>query len=101
MPGLEQFADKFYDDVAHLTTIILIGRNCIEAQRHRQFTDSRNRNQIATETPLGWCIMGRTAPAPKNQTYANALKNKGKAPDHQLKEHQNSRSRKIPASTQP
>ena len=100
MPGLDQYADNFYDDVSNFKTVILIGRNCIKAQRQRQFTDSRNQTQIVTETPLGWCIMGKTAPTPQSKTYVSALKGKGKAPDHQMKESQNSRSRETSHKTQ-
>jgi len=100
MPGLDQYADKFYDDVSNFKTVILIGRNCIKAQRQRQFTDSRNQTQIVTETPLGWCIIGKTAPTPKSKVYASALNGKGKAPDHQLKDSQSSRSRETSHKTQ-
>ena len=87
MPGFADFAEHFYDDVSNLKTIMLIGRNCILAQRQKQFTDSRNRNQIVTETPPGWCIMGTVAPTPIGKSYASAVKSntKKRAPDHQLK----------------
>merc|ERR1712082_405946 len=60
MPGMEHLAGEFLQECADLKTVLLIGRNCIAAQRQNQFTSSRNRHQIASETPLGWCIMGRS-----------------------------------------
>jgi len=102
MPGFEHFADKFYDDVSNLKTIMLIGRNCILAQRQRQFTNSRNQNQIATETPLGWCIMGKSAPIAMNRSYADATKGatRQKAPDHRMRESQTVRPREPQQGTQ-
>ena len=68
MPGFEHLAEEFLQDCADLKTVILIGRNCILAQRQQQFTSSRNRHQIASETPLGWCIMGESPPASTQRT---------------------------------
>ena len=64
MPGFEHLAEEFLKDIADLKTIILIGRNCISAQKQKQFASPRNTHQIASETPLGWCIMGSPPPQP-------------------------------------
>ena len=69
MPGFEHLADKFPQDLADLRTVMLIGRDCIMAQRQRQFTSNQNKQQIASETPLGWCIMGRSTPDLPQHTY--------------------------------
>ena len=68
MPGMEHLAEGFLQDFADLKTVLLIGRNCIAAQKQKQFTSPRNRNQIASETPLGWCIMGQSPPRPTQNT---------------------------------
>ena len=69
MPGFEHLANEFLQDLPGLKTIMLIGRDCILAQRQRQFTNNQNKHQIASETPLGWCIMGRSPPNPSQRTY--------------------------------
>ena len=67
MPGFEHLADEFLPNLKGLKTIMLIGRDCILAQRQRQFTNNQNKHQIAAETPLGWCIMGRSPPNPSQR----------------------------------
>ena len=58
MHGLEHLADKFLNNHTDLKPIMLIGRDCIRAQRQYQ-TVSKDGRLIASETPLGWCIMGQ------------------------------------------
>jgi len=69
LPGFEHLAEEFLPNLADLNTVILIGRNCIAAQKQKQFTSSRNEHQIASETPLGWCIMGKPPYRSIQRTY--------------------------------
>ena len=71
MPGFEHLAEEFLQDLTELKTMILIGRNCIPAQKQQQFTSPRNGNQIASKTPLGWCIIGESPPDLTSQIYTD------------------------------
>ena len=42
-------------------TIILIGRDCAQLQKHLQYVSSEDKHQLAVQTPLGWTIMGKPA----------------------------------------
>ena len=74
MPGFEHLAEEFLQDIADLKTVILIGRNCISAQQQKQFASPRNEHQIASETPLGWCIMGSPPPQSTKTTQKEQKK---------------------------
>ena len=69
MPGFEHLANEFLQDLTDFKTILLIGRNCISAQLQSQFVSPRNEHQIASKTPLGWCIMGRSPPNKSQRIY--------------------------------
>ena len=56
-PGLEHLANHF-PDKENWETIILIGRNCSQAQLQQQEATSTDQSQIASRTPLGWVIIG-------------------------------------------
>ena len=62
MPGFEHLAPNFHYTDKGWSTILLIGRNCIEAQMQRQVSSPRNKSQLAAETPLGWVIIGPRSP---------------------------------------
>merc|ERR1712240_828334 len=57
-------------------TLMLIGRDCAQAQTHLQTVSSEDRHQLAIQTPLGWTIMGKpaqtTLPLPTCQPHASA-----------------------------
>ena len=84
MPGFEHLADEFLQDIADLRTVLLIGRNCISAQKQKQFASPQNKHQIASETPLGWCIMG----SPPSQPTQTTWKRQGKLQDRPLYQNQ-------------
>ena len=89
MPGFEHLADEFLQNIADLKTVILIGRNCISAQQQKQFASPRNEHQIASETPLGWCIMGSPPPQSTQTTQRPAecawCKENNRMANHSLK----------------
>ena len=60
IPGLSHLADKF-PTKEEWPTIILIGRDCIQAQSHTQTALSDDKCQMAILTPLGWTILGKPA----------------------------------------
>ena len=60
IPGLAHLATKF-PTKQDWPTILLIGRDCLEAQTHEEPTWSQDRCQFATKTPLGWVILGKPA----------------------------------------
>ena len=70
MRGLEHLADKFLNNHTDLKPIMLIGRDCIRAQRQYQ-TVSKDGRLIASETPLGWCIMGQNPIHPPHDKTTN------------------------------
>ena len=60
IPGLSHLAPKF-PKKQDWPTILLLGRDCMKAQTQGQYTWSKDEQQLATNTPLGWAIMGRPA----------------------------------------
>ena len=60
IPGLSHLADKF-PIKKEWPTLILIGRDCIPAQRHTNTALSEDKCQLAVQTPLGWTIIGKPA----------------------------------------
>ena len=60
IPGLSHLAEKF-PPKENWPTLMLIGRDCAQAQTHLQTVSSEDRHQLAIQTPLGWTIMGKPA----------------------------------------
>ena len=60
IPGLSHLAEKF-PPKENWPTLMLIGRDCAQAQTHLQTVKSEDRHQLAIQTPLGWTIMGKPA----------------------------------------
>ena len=60
IPGLSHLAEKF-PPKKPWPTLMLIGRDCTEAQKHIQYVSSEDKHQLAIQTPLGWTIMGKPA----------------------------------------
>ena len=61
IPGLSHLAEKF-PSKENWPTLMLIGRDCAQSQKHLQTVSSDDRHQLAIQTPLGWTIMGKPAP---------------------------------------
>ena len=61
IPGLSHLAEKF-PSKENWPTLMLIGRDCAQSQKHLQTVSSNDKHQLAIQTPLGWTIMGRPAP---------------------------------------
>ena len=61
IPGLSHLAEKF-PPKENWPTLMLIGRDCAQSQKHLQTVSSEDRHQLAIQTPLGWTIMGKPAP---------------------------------------
>ena len=74
IPGLSHLAEKF-PPKENWPTLMLIGRDCAQAQTHLQTVSSEDRHQLAIQTPLGWTIMGKpaqtTRPLPTCQPHAS------------------------------
>ena len=60
IPGLSHLAEKF-PTKENWPTLMLIGRDCAQAQKHIQTVSSEDKHQLAIQTPLGWTIMGKPA----------------------------------------
>ena len=60
IPGLSHLAEKF-PSKKEWPTLILIGRDCAQVQKHLQTATSADKHQLAIQTPLGWTIMCRSA----------------------------------------
>ena len=60
IPGLSHLSSKF-PTKQNWPTILLLGRDCMQAQIIIQQVPSRDKNQLAVETPLGWTIIGKPA----------------------------------------
>ena len=60
IPGLSHLAEKF-PIKKEWPTLILIGRDCTQAQKHLQYVTSDDGHQLAIRTPLGLTIMGKPA----------------------------------------
>ena len=52
IPGLSHLAEKFPPKKTW-PTLMLIGRDCTEAQKHIQYVSSEDKHQVAIQTPLG------------------------------------------------
>ena len=57
-PGYSMFAHEFPEKQDDWETILLIGRDCMEAQWQEQFYSAENRSQMVAKTPLGWTLIG-------------------------------------------
>ena len=68
--GFAKFAPYFPEkdrSKNYWPTIILIGRDCMAAQKQDQFYSDDNRDQIVVKTPLGYALVGSPDPnAPRN-----------------------------------
>ena len=62
IPGLSHLSSKF-PKKQNWPTILLLGRDCIHAFDQMQQTQSEDKHQRATKTPLGWAIIGKPAPS--------------------------------------
>ena len=64
---------------------MMIGRDCAQAQKHLQTVSSEDKHQLAIQTPLGWTIMGKPAPAtrplPTCQPYTSPISPEAVAPN--------------------
>ena len=60
IPGLSHLSSKF-PTKQNWPTILLLGRDCMQAQVIIQQVPSRDKNQLAVETPLGWTVIGKPA----------------------------------------
>ena len=73
IPGLSHLAEKF-PSKENWPTLMLIGRDCAQSQKHLQTVSSNDKHQLAIQTPLGWTIMGKpapyTSPLPTCQPYS-------------------------------
>ena len=56
--GLEDLAPNFYKKNDEWPTIILIGRDCIQAQTQEQTRFATDGTPMATKTPFGWVLIG-------------------------------------------
>ena len=52
-PGYSMFAHEFPEKKDEWETILLIGRDCMEAMWQEQFYSDENRSQMVAKTPLG------------------------------------------------
>ena len=60
IPGLSHLSSKF-PTKQNWPTILLLGRDCMQAQVIIQQVPSRDKNQLAVKTPLGWTVIGKPA----------------------------------------
>ena len=60
IPGLSHLSEKF-PAKEDWPTLMLIGMDCAQAQKHIQTVSSEDEHQLAIQTPLGWMIMGKPA----------------------------------------
>ena len=58
IPGLSHLAPKF-PIKKDWPTILLLGRDCMQAQTYNQVTWSSDKCQFAAKTPLGWVVVGK------------------------------------------
>ena len=59
---MKEYSKYFPRKDSTWSTILLIGRDCVAAQRQEQFTSSQNQHQIIAKTPLGWTVIGSPPP---------------------------------------
>ena len=76
IPGLSHLAGEF-PAKKYWPTIILLGRDCIQVQKHLQYVSSEDKHQLAIQTPLGWTIMGKpaqaTCPLPSSPSHTPSI----------------------------
>ena len=60
-PHLRKYLAEKFPPKKAWPTLMLIGRDCTEAQKHIQYMSSEDKHQLAIQTPLGWTIMGKPA----------------------------------------
>ena len=68
-PGFSEFAQHFPEKQDVWETILLIGRDCIEAHWQEQYYSAENRSQMIAKTPLGWTLIG--SPPQKDPPLVN------------------------------
>ena len=81
IPGLSHLSSKF-PKKRDWPTILLLGRDCIQALDQTQQIQSKDKHQRATKTPLGWAIIGK--PAPSTRPLKNTASFKNKATSQKL-----------------
>ena len=87
-PGYSMFAHEFPEKKDEWETILLIGRDCMEAQWQEQFYSAENRSQMVAKTPLGWTLIG--SPPEKDPPTANRRPHKKRK--ESMKEETNART---------
>ena len=75
-PGFSEFAQHFPEKQDNWETILLIGRDCMEAMWQKQYYSDENRTQMVAKTPLGWTLIG--SPPEKDPPPANRRQQKEK-----------------------
>ena len=73
-PGYSMFAHEFPEKQKEWETVLLTGRDCMEAQWQEQFYSNENRTQMVAKTPLGWTLIG-SPPEARNQGLISPEKN--------------------------
>ena len=76
-PGFSDFAQYFPEKQNDWETILLIGRDCMEAMWQEQYYSDENRSQMVAKTPLGWTLIG--SPPEKDPPTANRRQPKEKS----------------------
>ena len=75
--GFQHLAAKFPEKNHDWPTLLLIGRDCIEAQWQQQYhAKKENRTQMVVKTPLGWILVGyppRPKSDPRQSTSATVV----------------------------
>ena len=82
-PGYSDFAQNFPEKRDDWETILLIGRDCIEAMWQEQFYSDENLSQMVVKTPLGWTLIGSP---PKRETSPKSDRPKEVSKEHKKKE---------------
>ena len=72
--GFQHFAEKFPKKNPGWPTLLLIGRDCIEAQWQQQYhAKGENHTQMVVKTPLGWALVGQPShPSPVSRQSTSA-----------------------------
>ena len=72
--GFQHFAEKFPKKNPGWPTLLLIGRDCIEAQWQQQYhAKGENHTQMVVKTPLGWALVGQPShPSPVSRPSTSA-----------------------------
>ena len=84
-PGYSMFAHEFPEKQEDWETILLIGRDCMEAQWQDQYYSAENNSQMVAKTPLGWTLIG--SPPQKDPPPASRRQQKGKEKKSQEDSH--------------